>query len=150
MRLIVFLIFVVLLLCWDDSCTRFYPRLIQESYANIGTKKILWLRLSLLMLVDVRLSSNVLPRANSLNEVCHTDVYLVDKMLHGLQGIEGVPFASMVISHIRSIVRSKRWVKSFCFQVMLAKVFEFFAVDMMEEDINTPRAVDVITKMTLY
>ena len=53
------------------------------------------------MLIQQRLlvylySSNVIPQASSLNEVRCSDIYLLDKMLHGLQGVEGIPFASIV------------------------------------------------------
>ncbi|KAF3443168.1 hypothetical protein FNV43_RR12849 [Rhamnella rubrinervis] len=69
-------------------------------------------------------SSNVLPRASSLNEVRCFDIYLLDKMLNGLQGIDGVPFASMV--------------------------FEFFGVDVTDEDIAVVGATDVLTEANLY
>ena len=42
-------------------------------------------------------NSNVIPRASNLNEVRCSDIYLLDKMLHGLQGVEGISFASIVL-----------------------------------------------------
>ena len=42
-------------------------------------------------------SFNVIPPASSLNEVRCSDIYLLDKMLHGLQGVEGISFASIVL-----------------------------------------------------
>ena len=95
-------------------------------------------------------SSNVIPRASSLNEVRCSDIYLLDKMLHGLQGVEGVPFASIVLSHIRSTVRSKRGAKSLCYPLLLTKVFEFYGVDVTGEDIAVPGPADMLTAANLY
>ena len=81
-----------------------------------------------IMLIQQRLlvyffSSNVLPRASSLNEVRCSDIYLLDKMLHGLQGVVGIPFTSIVLFQMRSTVRSKRGAKSLCYPLLLTKVF---------------------------
>ncbi|KAF3455939.1 hypothetical protein FNV43_RR00582 [Rhamnella rubrinervis] len=90
-------------------------------------------------------SSNVLPRASSLNEVHCLDIYLLDKMLNGLQGIDGVPFASVVISHIHSDS-----IQITCYPLLLSKVFEFFGVDVTGEDIAVVGATDVLTEANLY
>ena len=52
-------------------------------------------------------SSNVIPLASSLNEVRCSDIYLLDKMLHGLQGVEGIPFASIVLFRFRVLFNRK-------------------------------------------
>ena len=107
------------------------------------------------MLIQQRLlvylySSNVIPRASSLNEVRCSDIYLLDKMLHGLQGVEGIPFASIVLFQIRSTVRSKRGAKSLCYPLLLTKVFEFCGVDVIGEDIAVPGPADMLTVANLY
>ncbi|KAF3455332.1 hypothetical protein FNV43_RR05780 [Rhamnella rubrinervis] len=87
------------------------------------------------MLIPQRLlvylySSNVLPRASSLNEVRYSDIYLLDKMLYGLQGVE-------------------EEAKSLCYPLLLSKVFEFCGVDVTGEDIAVPSVADVLTEANL-
>ena len=74
----------------------------------------------------------------------------IDKMLHGLQGVEGIPFASIVLFQIWSIVRSKRGAKSLCYPLLLTKVFEFCGVDVTGEDIVVPDPADMLTVANLY
>ncbi|KAF3445890.1 hypothetical protein FNV43_RR11067 [Rhamnella rubrinervis] len=107
------------------------------------------------MLIPQRLlvylySSNVVPRACSLNEARCSDIYLLDKILHDLQGIKGVPFASVALFQIRSTVRSMKGAKLLCYPLLLSKVFEFFRVDVTREDIAVSGDADVLTEANLY
>ena len=107
------------------------------------------------MLIQQRLlvylyNSNLIPQASSLNEARCSDIYLLDKMLHDLQGVEGIPFASIVLFQIRSTVRSKSRAKSLCYPLLLTKVFEFCGVDVTGEDIDVHGPAAMLTVANLY
>ncbi|KAF3443655.1 hypothetical protein FNV43_RR13345 [Rhamnella rubrinervis] len=95
-------------------------------------------------------SFNVLPRLSNLNKVLCSDIYLLDKMLHGLQGVEGIPFSFVVLFQIRSTVRSNKRVKSLCFPLLLSKVFALCGVDVIGEDIVVSGPIDVLIEANLY
>ena len=86
-----------------DSRYRLMDALVRLDYyatRNTRTGDMVFRTLNMLIqqcLLVYFFSSNALPRASNLNEVRCSDIYLLDKMLHGLQGVAGIPFTSIVL-----------------------------------------------------
>lgn len=79
------------------------------------------------------LGANVIPRKGSSNELRNTDIYFLDKMLHGLQGIEGIPLGSVILRHMRSIAKHQKGKHNAPYPVLISKILASFKVDFSGE-----------------
>ncbi|GAB2279711.1 hypothetical protein Dimus_014351 [Dionaea muscipula] len=60
------------------------------------------------------------PRANSRNEMRHSDIYVLDKIIHGLGEREPIPLAPILIQEMREVVHSPFKTKALCFSVLIS------------------------------
>ncbi|KAL6580811.1 hypothetical protein OROMI_006734 [Orobanche minor] len=53
------------------------------------------------------IGTNVPPRASGTNEVSTSDLYFLDKMVHGLNGLIGIDYGIIIINHVWDFLRKK-------------------------------------------
>ena len=89
---------------------------------------------------------NVCPCKNNINEVCNIDLYIVDKMLHGLGHIIGLPLVSLIIQELRNVVTQG---KSFMFPHLFTLIFRALNIDVDREEVIKTTSSDILSIVTL-
>ncbi|KAL6541822.1 hypothetical protein OROGR_011308 [Orobanche gracilis] len=80
-------------------------------------------------LVLYLLGTNILPQASGTNEVRTSDLYFLDKNIHGLGEIDGINYGSVILNHMMDFVRNKSPKHAFPYPRLLSLCFEKLGVD---------------------
>ncbi|KAL6522255.1 hypothetical protein OROHE_016808 [Orobanche hederae] len=101
-------------------------------------------------LVLYLLGTNIQPRASGTNEVRTSDLYYLDKMVHGLGNLPGINYGSVITNHIRDFIRNKSPRHVFPYPRLLSLLLEKLEVDTSTA-IRTPiKASDVLRRATCH
>ncbi|KAL6547796.1 hypothetical protein OROHE_009501 [Orobanche hederae] len=94
------------------------------------------------------LGANILPRASGTNEVRTSDLYFLDKMVHGLGVIPGINYGSVIINHMRDFLRNKSPKHAFPYPRLISLVFEKAHVDTSTAARTPIKESDILRKAT--
>ncbi|KAL6587779.1 hypothetical protein OROMI_000757 [Orobanche minor] len=75
------------------------------------------------------LGTNILPRASGKNEVRTSDLYFLDKMVHGLDGITGINYGSVILNHMQDFLRNKSPKHAITYPMLISLVIERLGID---------------------
>ncbi|KAL6587985.1 hypothetical protein OROMI_000963 [Orobanche minor] len=99
-------------------------------------------------LVLYLIGTNIQPRASETNEVRNSDLYFLDKMVHGLNNIPGINYGSVIINHMRDFLRNTSPKHVFPYLRLISLLLEKLEVDTSTA-VRTPiKASDILRRAT--
>lgn len=92
------------------------------------------------------ISTNIIPRKTGNSEVRNLDIYIIDKLLNGLADVSGIPVASIMIVHMRSVtyLASNKNAKQHApFAITISRILAASGADVNDEVslASTPKQV---------
>ncbi|XP_027178132.1 uncharacterized protein LOC113777297 [Coffea eugenioides] len=93
---------------------------------------------------------NVVPKKSGKREIRNSDLYFLDKMIHGLgRQLTGIPLPSIIISYMRTTARMRAGETCFGFPRLLSLVFEKLKVPRGTERAVVTRSVEEVNASIL-
>ncbi|KAL6568445.1 hypothetical protein OROHE_004129 [Orobanche hederae] len=99
-------------------------------------------------LVLYLLGTNIQPRASGTNEVRTSDLYFLDKMVHGLNNIPGINYGSVIINHMRDFLRNTSPKHVFPYPRLISLVLEKLNIDTSTAERTPIKASDQLRRAT--
>ena len=88
---------------------------------------------------------NVLPKKSGKRQLLNSDIYFLDKMMHGVgRQLTGIPLASIIISYMRTTARMRAGETCFGFPRLLSFLVEKLEVPLGAERALISKAVDEV------
>ncbi|KAL6572506.1 hypothetical protein OROMI_013464 [Orobanche minor] len=99
-------------------------------------------------LVLYLLGTNIQPRASGTNEARTSDLYFLDKMVHGLNNIPGINYGSVIINHMRDFLRNTSPKHVFPYPRLISLVLEKLDIDTSTAERTPIKASDQLRRAT--
>ncbi|KAL6528972.1 hypothetical protein OROMI_028858 [Orobanche minor] len=94
------------------------------------------------------LGTNILPRASGKNEVRTSDLYFLDKMIHGLDGITGINYGSVILNHMQDFLRNKSPKHAIPYPRLISLIIERLGIDTSTITRTPIRKSDILRQAT--
>ena len=89
---------------------------------------------------------NVVPKKSGKRELRNSDLYFLDKMIHGVGAqLTGIPLPSVIISYMRTTARMRPGDSCFGFPRLLSLLFEKLQVNVSTDKALTTKSIDEVT-----
>ncbi|KAL6528029.1 hypothetical protein OROHE_014979 [Orobanche hederae] len=92
--------------------------------------------------------TNILPQASGTNEVRTSDLYFLDKMIHGLNNLPGINYGSVIINHMQDFLRNKSLRHAFPYPHLLSLILEKLEVDTTTATRTPIKGSDILHRAT--
>ncbi|KAL6575223.1 hypothetical protein OROMI_012508 [Orobanche minor] len=94
------------------------------------------------------LGTNILPRASEKDEVRTSDLYFLDKMVHGLDGITGINYGSVILNHMQDFLRNKSPKHAIPYPRLISLVIERLGIDTSTTTRTPIQKSDILRQAT--
>ncbi|KAL6588261.1 hypothetical protein OROMI_001239 [Orobanche minor] len=94
------------------------------------------------------LGTNILPRASGKNEVRTSDLYFLDKMVHGLDGITGINYGSVIHNDMQDFLQNKSPKHAIPYPRLISLVIERLGIDTYTTTRTPIQKSDILRQAT--